>query len=202
MINNPPTRLSELIDATSASWDRQKVQATFLHMDAKVILGIPLCTKNVDDFWSWRHERNGLFSIKSAYRMLVSTRQRREAWLENRPGPSNSATEEGELKKLWRTEVLGKVRMFLWRLSKHSIPTNDLRAHMRMSTSSACGICGSPDSWRHSLLECTMSRCTWALIDEELAQSLATITEPKAKQWLFTLMSKLSHDQFVKLSVS
>ena len=199
---NPPASISKLINATSASWDRQKVQAIFLHMDAKVILGIPLCTKNVDDFWSWSHEKNAVFSVKSAYRMLVSTRQRREAWLENRPGPSNSATAEGELKKLWRTEVLGKVRMFLWRLSKHSIPTNDVRAYMCMSTSSACGIFGSPDSWRHSLLECTMARCTWALVDEELAQNLATITEPKAKQWLSTLMNTLSHDLFVKLSVT
>mgnify|MGYP005836463737 CR=1 FL=1 len=47
-----------------------------------------------------------------------------------------------------------------------------------------------------------MSRCTWALVDEELAQHLATITEPKAKQWLFTLMSTLSHDLFVKFSVT
>ncbi|XBI69669.1 hypothetical protein VPH35_064322 [Triticum aestivum] len=44
--------------------------------------------------------------------------------------------------------------MFLWRLSKHSIPTNDVRAHPHMSDSSACGICGAPDSWRHFLLKC------------------------------------------------
>lgn len=171
-------------------------------MDAKIILGIPLCTKNVDDFWSWGHEKNGIFSVKSAYRMLVTTRQRREAWLENRAGPSSSATEEGEWKRLWKTELPGKIRMFLWRLPKQSIPTNDVRAHRHMSDTSACGMCGSPDSWRHSLLECTMSRCTWALVDDELAQTLATITEPNAKQWLFTLMSSLSHELFVKLAVT
>ncbi|XP_073354033.1 uncharacterized protein [Aegilops tauschii subsp. strangulata] len=170
LLNNPPTYVSELIDMTSATWDKQKVQATFMNMDAKVI--------------------------------LVSTRQRREAWLENRAGSSNTTVEEAQWKRLWKTEVPRKVRMFLWRLSKQSIPTNDVRVHRHMSDSSACSICGAPDSWKHSLLECTMSRCTWALVDDELAQTLATNTEPKAKQWLFTLMSALSHESFVKLSVT
>ena len=93
--NNPPELVSELIDSASATWDRQKVLVTFLPMDARTILGIPLCTSNMEDFWSWSHEKKGLFSVKSAYRMLVSTRQRREAWLENREGSSTAAKEEG-----------------------------------------------------------------------------------------------------------
>lgn len=47
-----------------------------------------------------------------------------------------------------------------------------------------------------------MSRCIWALVDEDLSQQLASVTEPSAKQWLFTLMELLSHDQFVKLTVT
>ncbi|XP_073357724.1 uncharacterized protein [Aegilops tauschii subsp. strangulata] len=47
-----------------------------------------------------------------------------------------------------------------------------------------------------------MSRCTWALVDRELLQKLASTTEPKAKKWLFTLMELLSHAEFVKLSVT
>lgn len=123
-------------------------------------------------------------------------------WLENRAGSSIVATEEGAWKIIWKVQVPAKVQMFLWRLSKHSIPTNDVRAHRHMTDSSSCGMCGSPDSWRHSLLECTMSRCTWALVDEELVQNLATIAEANTKQWLFTLMDSLSHALFVKLAVT
>ena len=154
-------------------------------MDAKIILGIPLCTRNTADFWSWNFERNGTFSVKSAYRMLVETRRRREAWLENTAGSSSIVAEEGTWKTLWRTKVPGKVKMFLWRLSKQSLPTEDVRAHRHMSDSSACGMCGALDSWRHSLLNCTSSRCVWALIDDDLAQVLVATTEPKAKLWLF-----------------
>jgi hypothetical protein len=71
-----------------------------------------------------------------------------------------------------------------------------------MTDSSACGFCGAPDSGKHSLVECTVSRCSWALVDDELAQTLVTITEPNAKHWLFTLRDSLSYDLFVKLAVT
>ena len=96
----------------------------------------------------------------------------------------------------------GKIRMFLWRLSKHSLPTEDVRTHRHMSNSVACGLCGAPDPWRHSLLECTTSRCTWALVEEEIGHLLVRNSEPKAKQWLFTQMEALSHAHFVKLAVT
>lgn len=179
---NPPMLVAELIDQTSAKWNRQLVEQVFLGMDAKTVLAIPLCTRNLQDFWSWNHERTGCFSVKSAYKMLVATRQRREAWLEGSAGSSSTAQEEGSWKSMWKTQVPAKVRMFMWRLAKHSIPTEDVRAHRHMTDNGYCGLCGSPDSWRHSLVICTTSRCIWALVDDDLAHKLISITEPNAKQ--------------------
>ena len=154
------------------------------------------------DFWSWAHERSGQFSVKSAYNMLVTIKQRREAWLYESAGSSDNRLEEGSWKTLWKTEVPSKVCMFLWRLSRQSLPTEDVRVHRNMTTSSSCGLCGQPDSWRHSLLECTVSRCTWALVDEELACTMAGTTETRAKSWLFNLLDSLTHDKFVLLAVT
>lgn len=78
-------------------------------MDVQVILGIPLCTRNLPDFWAWHYDKHGIFSVKSAYNMLVATRQRREAWLEGAAGPSSSRAEEGAWKSLWKTDVPGKI---------------------------------------------------------------------------------------------
>ena len=187
---NPPTYVSELITSMTASWNRQLVQQTFMPMDAIAILGMPICTRNIADFWAWFHEKNGTFTVKSAYKMLVATRKMREAWLEEVPCPSSSRAEEGAWKTLWKTEVPGKVRMFLWRLSKQSLPTNDVRTHRHMTDSPQCGLCGVRDSWRHSLLKCTSSRCTWALTEEEIVHKISGTTEPSAEQWLFTMTSK------------
>ena len=157
---NPPALVSELIDATTATWDRQRISEVFMPMDAHVIMGIPICMWNTQDFWCWHFEKSGNFTVRSAYNMMVAIRQRREAWLEGSPGPSSYTHETTMWKTMWRTQVPGKVSMFLWRLSKHSLPTNDVRAHRHMADSSTCGFCGAEDSWKHSLIDCTMSRCT------------------------------------------
>lgn len=117
---------TQLIDTMSARWNKQLLDEVFLPFDVKVIMGIPLCTMNTPDFWSWMFEKKCHFSVKSAYNMLVATRQRREAWLEGSAAASGTNTEEGSWKALWKTQVPGKLRLFLWRLSKQSLPTEDV----------------------------------------------------------------------------
>ncbi|XP_073353989.1 uncharacterized protein [Aegilops tauschii subsp. strangulata] len=196
-VANPPRLASDYFDYTMATWDKQKIEQTFMPMDVPAILSIPLSTRNFDDYWAWHFERNGVFSIRSAYRMLVATRQRREAWLEGSAGTSNSRTEELSWKALWRTQVPAKVHMFMWRLARQSLPTEDVRAHRNMAVTSSCGLCGSRDSWRHSLLECSMSRCVCALEEDEIVDRMIATQEPNAKQWIFTLLANLQHDKFV-----
>ena len=198
---NPPTTVSELIISTTASWNRPLIQQIFMPIDAQVVLAIPLCTRNISDFWAWYYEKHGAFTVKSAYKMLIATKLRREAWLEVSAGPSNSIAEEGAWKKLWQTQVPGKVRMFLWRLSKHSIPTNDVRAHRHMSGSSACGICGAQDSWRHSLIECSMSRCVWALSDEDILEHMLSNRTDDARLWIFWLFETTNQHDLAKILV-
>lgn len=65
-----------------------------------------------------------------------------------------------------------------------------------------CQICGGVDSWIHSLIGCTASRCVWALGDEALTDHIAEKQEPNAKHWLFKMMDTLSHADFVKMSVT
>ena len=78
-IANLPRLASDYFSLNTASWDKQKVEQTFMPMDVPAILSIPLSTRNFDDYWAWHFERNGIFSVRSAYIMLVATRQRREA---------------------------------------------------------------------------------------------------------------------------
>ena len=77
IVPNPPTKVSDLINNTTASWNIQLLQATFIPIDVQTILRIPLCTRNILDFWAWHFEKHGSFSIKSAYNMLVATKQRK-----------------------------------------------------------------------------------------------------------------------------
>lgn len=88
--------------------------------------------------------------------MIVSISKRREDWLE-RAGSSNNNGDEKSWDTLWKVAVPAKLNVFLWRLAKNSIPTEDVRKHRQMSHHDECYMYGAPDSWRHSLIECNMA---------------------------------------------
>jgi hypothetical protein len=74
--------------------------------------------------------------------MLVGMREKREAWMDHRPSSSNGQAIEKQWTELWRTQVPPKVKMFLWRLAKQSLPTNDVRHHRHMAEDDRCQFCG------------------------------------------------------------
>jgi hypothetical protein len=123
---NPPQRVCDLIDHTSCVWNRQVVDRYFSPMDKELIYNISLSTRAQEDFWSWHYERTGVFSVRSAYRMLITQVERRMAWIEHAASRSDTSGERNEWDKLWRTQVPSKIRVFLWRLAKQSIPTGDV----------------------------------------------------------------------------
>lgn len=101
---------------------------------------------------------------------------------------SNSNAEKKTWTSLWKTQVPSKIKIFLWRLAQQSRPSADLLHHRNMSTTSTRGICGSEDSWQHSLLHCHMARCVWALEDPNLVEAMESSRELGAKMWLFALI--------------
>ena len=94
--DDPPGRVADLIDQASLCWDVEKLKAVFLPMDVEVIQKIPIYTRRQEDFWGWHYDCRGLFTVRSAYKMLISTRERREAWLQGGTTTSNMAKTEKE----------------------------------------------------------------------------------------------------------
>jgi hypothetical protein len=199
---NPPMRVAEFIDQTSATWRVERIQEFFLPMDAEVIQSIPLSTRRMDDRWAWHYERNGILTVRSVYRLLVQTKKRMEDWLEDRGSGSNGEREQRDWQRLWKVQVPSKLRIFLWRLAHHSLPTADVRHRRRMAETNRCSICGDADSWRHSLINCTVARCVWALADEGVTEHMCADENPSPKQWLFAMMETLPRDDFARVAVT
>lgn len=89
----PPKLVAELIDTMSGWWDRGELARHFLPMDIEAICNIPISSVQQDDFWAWHHEKTGIFSVRSAYRMFVTTKKAHEDWLEGRPSTSSNQSE-------------------------------------------------------------------------------------------------------------
>ena len=136
----------------------------FLAHDVDVILNISLSSRAQPDFWAWHYDRKGFFSVRSVYRMINGIKFQREDWLEHRASHSNQEQDKKAWSSLWKVKVPSKVRIFVWRLSHMSLPTGTTRHARKMADMSVCSLCGAErDTWRHSLFDCRMARCVWAL---------------------------------------
>ena len=90
----------------------------------------------------------------------------------------------------------------MWRLSRHSIPSGDVLQRRNMATTSSCNLCGAHDTWRHALLNCPVSRSTWALSSEDILYQMSIHHEENAKEWIFAMNKALSSVEFVTLVVT
>lgn len=133
--------------------------------------------------------------------MILNTKEHRGNWLEENTG-SSDLNASNAWTSLWHMRVPSKLKLFAWRLAQHSIPTAELLHHRHMATSPSCLLCGGEDSWRHALLECTMSRCIWALSDGGLVEKISLNQDTNAKNWLFQLHEDLLQKDFVLLVVT
>jgi hypothetical protein len=86
--------VSEFIDASTGTWKEEDLRIFMLPMDVDHVLQIPICSRRYDDSWAWHYDGKGIFTVRSAYKMWIVTRDRREAWLENRASASNSEVVE------------------------------------------------------------------------------------------------------------
>ena len=121
--------------------------------------------------------------------------------MEGRSGTSSTAVEKSWT-ELWKSAMPSKIKVFLWRLARHSLPTTDVLHHRNMAAQNACPLCGAEDSWRHALLSCSMSSCVWALADDELVSKMSEFQDSSAKVWLFELSKLLDHTSFTKMVVT
>jgi hypothetical protein len=99
----------------------QLLETHFAPADLETILNIPLCTRRQEDSWAWHYEKMRVFSVRSAYRMLVINKHHATAYLESIAGRSDVRAEEKEWSAIWKLNIPSKIRIFLWRLAKHSV---------------------------------------------------------------------------------
>ena len=201
--DSPPNMVSALINSVTRTWDVQKLREHLLPMDVEAVQQIPISNVRQPDFWAWHYDNRGLFSVRSAYKMIMELKRRRENYIEGRSESSNEMQQERAWKKLWKVRVPSKLRIFAWRLARSSLPTGEVREHRHMATSAICSVCNlAVDTWRHSLLECNMAQAVWALREDDVILPLLADETIDPKMWLFTLSNTLSQRQFIEVLVT
>jgi hypothetical protein len=98
------TYVADLLTA-SGQWNEEIIKSNFFPVDAEAILKLPLRGVS-EDIWAWEPEKHGVYSVKLAYRLLYSVRQRQV----HNAQPSSSGDIDWKL--LWKLEVPPKVSVF------------------------------------------------------------------------------------------
>ena len=82
------------------------------------------------------------------------------------------------------------------------MPTGEVLHHRHMADEDTCHLCGATDTWRHALLNCSMSRSIWALAPVEFAEKVISFQHENPKQWFFALHEMLEAEEFNRLVVT
>ena len=103
--------------------------------------------------------------------MVACTKGRWEAWLEGRASNSDKTVGE-ELDISLESPSAVKDQGIFVAACQALTPHGKIILVQMNACYKRCNICGHMDSSRHSNLECTMSKCVWALAEEDVTNLL------------------------------
>jgi hypothetical protein len=145
--------VSELISPNTRSWDQNKIWTYFFPHDAEAILAIKLRQRSTEDFVAWNMEDNGVFTVRSAYRLGLQPTMDRLA-----TGQSSSAPlgDRPAWDYIWKARVPQKIRVFSWKAATNTLTVLE-NVHRRISkVNPTCSICGTQvEDGHHALVTCT-----------------------------------------------
>ncbi|XP_019159671.1 PREDICTED: uncharacterized protein LOC109156272 [Ipomoea nil] len=150
-LGNPT--VNSLICVNSREWDREVLDDIFCERDVNLIQSIPLANEWACDSLYWQGEQNGVYSVRSAYRIAVG----------------NMGEGEGVIwKGLWRLKIPPKVKCFFWNLCTMCLPTKDALVIKRVQCDPICVMCGrANESSIHLFANCDFAHACWNHLNAE-----------------------------------
>lgn len=147
-----------MIDYQRRRWNKRRLEELFVPSDVRILeKNQPAVTEN--DFWEWKYNRNGVYSVKTGYDL---------AFLESKKSLTRSQTEKTSLNPLkaqvWDIQAPSKLKLFLWKGLSGALSVFDAIKSRGMRCESVCQTCGiDGESINHVLFSCTLARQVWAI---------------------------------------
>ena len=149
--------VAELINQHLHAWRSDFIMDMFEKEDAKAICRIQLSRRYVEDFLIWKHQRKGIFTIKSAYKVSKEVLRGGRVAKSSRGGIG-----KGVWSALWKLRIPNKIRVFRWRACNEILPTKLNLSKRRVIEDAMCPIyLRFPESVVHALWECDAVRDVW-----------------------------------------
>lgn len=173
--------MASLMSIDMKRWDVYVVKDIFNDRDQRCILSIPLVADNIADTMYWRHELNGMYSVKSAYKHLQLQK-----------GVWNVEDKDSLWSLLWRIKAPPKALNLVWRALANCLPTLVQLQHKQVTVQARCPVCDSEsETILHSLVTCTLASQCWSVLSDNIICETAT----EFTEWLNHVFKVSSEDQ-------
>lgn len=128
------TKVSELINDETRSWDRGKLKRCLNEDDANEVIKILLPQQHHEDIIAWHYHRKGIFTIRSAYFLEIQE--------DMDVGSSSLANHEALWRKVWTQNIPPVTKMFAWRALHNGLHLGKNLIRRKICSDTLCPRCG------------------------------------------------------------
>ncbi|XP_021735664.1 uncharacterized protein LOC110702265 [Chenopodium quinoa] len=180
--SNLPNHVSSLIDPRSNAWDTVKVHRMFDAVMAVRILALERPSQRMDDFFYWKHTRDGIFLTKSAYTSLVCATSHRSG---------TDLVFPQWWRRFWGLPLLPKWKVFGWKLLRNALPVAAVLIQRGISVDPLCSFCHvEEETVGHLFRDCEVVKHLF--LRSSLAFSLHDLSAQSFQIWLVDVISTFS----------
>ena len=141
-----------LINPVTRSWRNEVIDHVFNAQEAEIIKSTPLSSTNQLEKLIWPFTPLGNYSVKSSYRFLH----------ENSEQLQSSTHDTAFWKKVWGMEVPSKIKNFIWRASRETLPVKRNLCHRKITQDGQCETCKEKiEDCSHALFFCSDVQVIW-----------------------------------------
>ncbi|KAK9984589.1 hypothetical protein SO802_034114 [Lithocarpus litseifolius] len=133
------------------------IEALFLPHEVDVIKSIPISSRLPPDKLIWTETRNGLFTVRSAYKLVVN-----QLFSSNRASSLDASNLQCFWSKVWSMEVPHKIQHFVWKACHDALPTKNSLMRWKVIQEDLCDSCKEArETMGHVLWCCPKAREAW-----------------------------------------
>ena len=153
-------KVSVFIDNEHRTWKDEVLDANLLWFEADTIKKIPLCHTDQANTFTWPFTPIREYTVKSGYTFLQHEYQNSQL------GQSGHEYPKPLWKAIWSLQVPSKVKIFVWRASKNSLPTKTNLMKWRIIIEDLCEQCRNPkEDVVHAFYHCLKLLDLWTKVD-------------------------------------
>ncbi|KAL9233000.1 hypothetical protein vseg_008046 [Gypsophila vaccaria] len=174
-------------------WNMAKLKECFLAFEADRVASISLSKRRPEDEWFWAAERDGIYTVKSAYKLLAKKD-------DELTDASSSSTDNWLWGSMWTINVLPRIKSFFWQLCREALPTKARIARRLGQGPSICPLCLLEDETDiHLFRDCTWTRRVW---NEMEMNEAGPRGNGELRDWLTEVWTTMQEEERARFMIS